>query len=406
MYYILGVIVVVVLPLAEASNASDDENGKEEYIENKYLDLMLRIMRSVLNVQYPRDKNIFISPSLMASPMALLSHATIGETLHQIALTFMGHGLGPKIYKNLGDLQARVKTATPRSHDDGLAIINHFALRKRENTTLKESFLHLADEYYKVPIVHGIKGQNVESYGGDDDPIVDKLKHLKILLSSGYNFRVKWETMFSPHGKYKALFSISPEERIMTEFMSARDFHPAWYDSVTDSTILELPLYPSNSDVSFMILCPKTAFGLDYLEKLLVSQHLRSILTNPNREKKTAVAYSIPRVKFHNEIDAVRVWEHLGVKKIFEPGCEEITGIDDLNDLHVSHFHHSASIEFDEFGGNDESVGTERDSTENAISVVLDHPFLFMIIHKPTHSVHAYGRILRPDGATLVKDEL
>ena len=80
-------------------------------------------------------------------------------------------------------------------------------------------------------------------------------------------------------------------------------------------------------------------------------------------------------------------------------GIADLSGISTSEDLYVSHLVHKVHVEVNEKGSEAAAasgVHVMAKSLELFPVFHADHPFLFLIYHKPTAAILFFGRIVRP----------
>lgn len=104
----------------------------------------------------------------------------------------------------------------------------------------------------------------------------------------------------------------------------------------------------------------------------------------------------LPRMKIEEKYNLTSVLMALGVTDLFSSSAD-LSGISSAESLKISKAVHEAFVEIYEAGS--EVVG----STEGGMEVTsvseefrADHPFLFLIKHKPTNSILFFGRCFSP----------
>ena len=92
---------------------------------------------------------------------------------------------------------------------------------------------------------------------------------------------------------------------------------------------------------------------------------------------------------------------------VFPLGIANLSGISTSEDLHVSHMVHKTHIEINEKGTEAAAasgVHVMRRSLDLHPVFHADHPFLFLIFHKPTAAILFLGRVVKPGALTQMEE--
>lgn len=112
-------------------------------------------------------------------------------------------------------------------------------------------------------------------------------------------------------------------------------------------------------------------------------------------EEKKLKVY-LPRMKIEEKYNLTSVLVALGVTDLFS-SSSDLSGISSSESLKISEAVHEAFVEI--YGEGSEVAGSTRAGTEDASvseEFKADHPFLFLIKHKPTESILFFGRCFSP----------
>ncbi len=113
------------------------------------------------------------------------------------------------------------------------------------------------------------------------------------------------------------------------------------------------------------------------------------------------VDLQMPKYDFETSLNVNDVLIALGMGEAFDPGLADFSGMTDEDRLFISDVLHKATITVDE-NGTEAAAATAvimkltAAMPEDALSLVLDHPFMFFIEHQPTGSILFMGRVVEP----------
>jgi serpin B len=141
---------------------------------------------------------------------------------------------------------------------------------------------------------------------------------------------------------------------------------------------------------SMLVVVPD-AGTFDAFEAGLTADTLASVLAAPS----TICDVGLPRFKFQTATALKNPLMALGMTDAF--GAADLSGIDGTADLVVQAVVHQATIAVDEKGTTaSAATGVSVGVTSVPLSLRVDRPFLFFIVHRPTNAVLFQGRVLDP----------
>jgi serpin B len=144
-------------------------------------------------------------------------------------------------------------------------------------------------------------------------------------------------------------------------------------------------------DTTSMIVVVPDAGTFDAFEAGLTAEALAPILTAPSLGGDIV----LPRFKFQTATDLQGPLTALGMTDAF--GAADFSGIDGMSDLVVQAVVHQATIAVDEQGTTaSAATGVSVGATSVPLTLRVDRPFLFFIVHRPTGAVIFQGRVLDP----------
>jgi hypothetical protein len=162
--------------------------------------------------------------------------------------------------------------------------------------------------------------------------------------------------------------------------------------------IVELPY--GDDGLAMIVVWPDDVDGLAALEERLSAEQLEGWLSQlAMRELKV----DLPRFQIKSHFGLNEVMQSLGVRRAFNPGEADLTGISSSGELYLSAAVHEAFVDVNEEGT--EAAG----ATGQAVSAFseppepdtfrADHPFAFMIRDRGTGSILFLGRVVNPQPA-------
>ena len=117
------------------------------------------------------------------------------------------------------------------------------------------------------------------------------------------------------------------------------------------------------------------------------------------------VTLALPRFRQEGEFGLIPALQQLGIRRAFQPGGADFTGITTAEPLYISAVVHKAYIDVDEHGTEAaaatavviRAMAAVR-SDALPVTMTVDHPFLFAITDTSTGLLLFLGRVTRPGG--------
>lgn len=144
-----------------------------------------------------------------------------------------------------------------------------------------------------------------------------------------------------------------------------------------------------------MILLPREINGLGQLERTLTVELLDQLQA---KSQLREVGVSIPRFKVGSSSGLGRELQLMGMSRAFQRHAD-FTGISELRPLFIDLVNHRALGEVDEKGTEATAATTVALTHGGSMPTAVfnaDHPFLFLILHRPTGTILFIGRITDP----------
>jgi len=117
------------------------------------------------------------------------------------------------------------------------------------------------------------------------------------------------------------------------------------------------------------------------------------------------VTLALPRFRQEGEFGLIPALQELGIRRAFQPGGADFTGITAAEPLFISAVVHKAYIDVDEHGTEAAAATAVVIRTTAAVrsdappvTMTVDHPFLFAITDTSTGLLLFLGRVTRPGG--------
>jgi serpin B len=167
----------------------------------------------------------------------------------------------------------------------------------------------------------------------------------------------------------------------------------------------ELP-YKGNG-FSMVVLLPTEVDGLSKLEDSLTAENVKTWLDKLDKGYEQDIHLYLPKFKAETSYELVPTFESLGVRDAFQSGNADLSGIGGRpGDIAIARIVHKAFVEVNEEGTEAAAATAVMDvytSSRDADrpsppTFRADHPFVFLIRHKPSGAVLFIGRLANPAG--------
>nr|CAA04047.1 serpin precursor [Mus musculus] len=221
----------------------------------------------------------------------------------------------------------------------------------------------------------------------------------KMVLVNAVYFKGKWKTPFEKklNGLYP--FRVNSHESIPVQMMFLHEKLNIGYIKDLKTQILELP-YIGN--ISMLLLLPDeiedASTGLELLEREINFANFNKWISKDTLDEDDVVVY-IPKFKLAQSYELKSILQSMGMEDAFNKGKANFSGMSERNDLFLSEVFHQASVDVTEEGtvaaGGTGAVMTGR-TGHGGPQFVADHPFLFFIMDKITHTILFVGRFSSP----------
>ena len=337
--------------------------------------------------------NCLVSPLSVILALAMTANGAANETLSQI-LDVIGSGL------TMDDLNAYLYEYVknlPSSEKAKLAVANSIWLNDKENFSVREDFLRkdvswYDADVYKLPFndktvreVNGWVSKNTDKMIKE---IINKLSDDdRMLLINAICFDAKW---VSPYDEYAVRDETFTRADGTEETVSMMHSQEREYFSGKGYT--GFAKYYEGSDYKFVAILPDEKVGLDKFIAGLDGEALASILDGVTY---TRVNTGLPKFSYDYSASLKERLQGMGMQNAFvddmtRPDFADFSLLSDTNPLYVSDVIHKTFIEVTEAGTRAAAVTAvvmaeaTAMPTEPPKQVILDRPFLYMIVDTET----------------------
>jgi len=350
--------------------------------------------------------NLFFSPYSISTALAMACGGARGNTEKQMAQVLHFPSVPKETHAGLKRLQSELD-AVEKKGDVALSVAN--ALWAEKDYKFLKAYLDLVKECYDAALNHvdfktACEAARKEINAWVEKRTKDKIKDLlkpgvvdattRLVLTNAIYFKGAWDDPFEKECTRPKPFHLSSRQKVDVPTMVQSDeFGYAETDALQ---ALEMPY--RGEELSMVVLLPKKVDGLSDLEAKLTAANLTAWL---GQIRKTEVVVFLPKFKLTCELGLAQTLGAMGMPDAFAYGPADFSGMDGTRELFISAVIHKAFVDVNE-------RGTEA-AAATAVAVAMgaapgdpppkfraDHPFLFLIRHRPSGSILFLGRLSNP----------
>jgi serpin B len=354
------------------------------------------------------DGNICISPYSITNALDMASAGAAGKTQQQMLSVLHWTGSADGLPVAAATLTAQMLKSS--ANGPKISIAN--ALFSQSGYPFRQPFLDVLARQYHAPLQKvDFNGQPTQACDQINQWVKKQTHDLipnamqqsaitpltRLVLVDAIYFKAKWQWEFLPTATEKQPFFVTGKEPVTVPLMSEKGS----FDYMENDSLQAVSL-PYIGDYSMVILLPKKREGLADLESSLTAEGLSDVMTKLTQQE--AQVY-LPKFKMQGEYQLVKPLANLGMTDAFNSSAD-FSAMTSAEKLYVNSVIHKTYIAVDE-------AGTEAAAlTAMAVGAMAmrvhpetqpmifraDHPFLFVLRHRPTGAILFLGRISNPQG--------
>ena len=379
-------------------------------VEGKTVDETFRLHEMTFALQLLQEaikeekENLLLSPLSVQLALAMTANGAGGETRQEMQTLLGGEIplelLNEYLYTYVGGL--------PNGNNSKLTIANSIWYRDEDSRLqVEEAFLQTNGDYYGAQIYKApFDGQTVkdinnwvsEKTDGMIDGIVDEISSDTVLyLINALAFDAKWDRAYKKHEVGNRIFCTDSGEEISAEMMYSTEWQ--YLDDGKATGFLKD--YKGGS-YTFAALLPEENMTVwDYI-KGLTPETLLTLLDNPKTGMGGRVG--LPKFTFDYELSMNDTLKHLGLQRAFSSEMADFSSMaySTHGNICIGDVLHKTHISVDE-EGTKAAAATKVEIVEECAameewSVILDRPFVFMILDRETKLPVFMGVVTNPKG--------
>lgn len=364
------------------------------------------VFNSFIQLNKTEKGNIFYSPFSIFSALAMTYEGAKGQTASEIKSVFNfpdTNILRPNFasnYKSINTVNANYELKT----GNALWVQNSFPLLA--------NYLDSVNKYYggkatNLDFINSTETsrQTINSY--IEKQTNNKITNLipsgginsmtRLVLTNAVYFKGTWKWSFDKTLTTKQDFNISSLKKVNVDMMTMlpkkTDLN---YFGSKDLQILELPY--KGDKLSMYVLLPTN--DIDSMKSLLTIPKIASYILQMKSTKLEKI--SLPKFEFTANYLLKDTLSVMGMPTAFSSSLADFSGMTGKKDLFIGSVFHKAYIKVDEEGTEAAAATavvmtlTAAMPSNNNISFIADHPFIFIIQDKVTGNILFTGKVVDP----------
>lgn len=333
------------------------------------------------------EENTLISPLSVLPALSMTCNGAKDETRFQLEQT-----LGMPVDK-LNEYLYSYIHHLPNEKDCQFHLANSIWLRDAKDFIVDDNFLKNNAKYYDAGIYQSAFDDQtladinnwVAAQTNDMIPtILDQIdSDAYMYLINTLSFDSKWSSIYESSSVSNDVFTTENGTSQDVEMM-----HSSEYEYIEDENVSGFLKPYSGYSYAFVALLPKEGIPLTEYVNSLTGEHLHHLLTTVEECPITA---GIPKFETEFSIDLIPPLQTLGIHDAFDKDLANFSGMGSFDSpwerLYINSILHKSFFSIGEKGtkaGASTIVGMEKSASsvnpEEAKEVILDRPFLYMIV--------------------------
>jgi serine protease inhibitor len=342
------------------------------------------------------DENVFISPTSIATALAMTANGAEGNTRDEIYDVFEWNAFSPQQLNEA--FQSMLYDLENLDPDTRLDLAN--SIWYREDFPFKQAFLQVNDQYYEAEIrpedfadpglVNRINDWASDNTQGKIKEVIDQVKpeHIMFLMNAIY-FKGSWQEEFDKSLTQKATFTREDGREVEVDMM---ELEKEWQTAYTDlGTLVDLPY--GNGAYSMSVLLPKAGVSLDSV--LLQLNQLKWEDWTDDLSGRELTLY-LPKLELEYSKQLKEELIALGMPEAFSSQAD-FSAMTDADPVYLDFVKHDSYVKVDEKGTEAAAVTTVGIIRTNLPPTIrVNRPYLFVIRERSTNNLLFAGKVMDP----------
>jgi len=384
-------LVILSLAGCNTKNKQDEEANKDksDVVNKEVSTLITNFSLELFKNSFTSKQNTLFSPLSVMLALAMCENGADGETLSQMEEMF-----GTSV-NQLNKYLASYKEQLAVGENYKLNFANSIWIN--DNTiSVNNDFLEINNDYYKADVFKQVFDQSTVNNMNDwvsqhtdglISKILDKISvNAVMFLINALVFDAQWETIYTEDQITEGEFTSISGESQTVEFMNSKEY--SYLESENATGFIK---YYADQKYAFVALLPNEDITLDEYVESLATNELTLLIEEAESSQVNA---SIPKFQSEYSTELTEVMISMGMVDAFDEekaNFSKMISGDSLENIYISQIIHKTYIAVDERGtkagaATAVQINTTSIAIEEPKSVVLDRPFIYMIIDVETSS--------------------
>ncbi len=361
----------------------------------------------------PTDGNIFFSPYSISIALAMTYSGARGETELQMAKTLGFRLSQQRLHPAFNLLNVTLAGRGENIDEDR---VTRFQLNVANALWGQDGFNYL-DEFHDNLVEHYGAGMRLVDFISAPvqsrllinnwvaEQTEDRIQNLmskgvinsltRLVLTNAIYFHGSWSNPFDVHATTAGVFNLVDGGQVDVPMM----YQNARLLYANGPTYQAVELSYVGYEISMLVVMPaegtlrsfEDSWGPDALQRILRRSH------------EAELDLKLPRFEIESAFQLAETLEQMGMPNAFTHPAEadgaDLSGFDGKRDLFVGAVLHKAFVAVDEAGTEAAAataVSFELQSLAEEATMVVDRPFLFLILDRKTTTVLFMGRVMDP----------
>ena len=346
-------------------------------------------------------ENTLVSPLSVLCALAMTANGAEGETLTQMEKTL---GLDVDV---LNRWLYTYMSSLPQEEWGKLGLANSIWFKQDEKFEVEQDFLQTNADYYGAGLygapfddrtLKDINGWVEDHTDGMIPEILNELDPDAVMvLVNALAFDAEWQNIYTENQVREKIFTTENGEERKTELM-----HCSEYAYLEDELATGFIKYYEGRNYAFVALLPNEGVSVADYAASLTGEGLREMLLSVSQEK---VFTAIPRFETETALELNDALKAMGMPKAFHDVSAEFYGIGNYagESLYINRVCHKTFIKVDEKGTKAGAATAVEMTPQSAApsqqepkEVILDRPFLYMLVDCKTNTPFFLGSMMDP----------
>ena len=351
-----------------------------------------------------KGKNTLISPMSVLYALAMTANGADGETLAQMEKVF-----GMDI-RNLNGYLFASPWLNPDAEGNKLYLSNSIWFKDDPNFEVNKTFLGINRDYYGAGAYQVSFDESTRNEINDwvktntkgmIPEIIDEIPEDAVMyLVNALAFEAQWEKIYNEFQVQEGHFTTEDGTRQDVEMMHSEEHY-----YLEDELATGFIKYYEGRKYAFVALLPNEGVSVSQYVENLTGEHLAKLLSN---QKDVTVFATMPKFETEYDIEMSEVLQEMGMTDAFDYRVADFCrlgtyNVDGMN-ICINRVLHKTFISVAELGTRAGAATAVEMPAYGAMEipefkeVVLDRPFVYMIIDCETHLPFFMGTMMDVNG--------